>query len=87
MSYREEPINLQERLFLDSTRTGHGGLFLLSKTGERIVHEGGRPGTRKNERRDHLKGQSVLRMRSGRKITIHYWEHPETGERIHLKFK
>jgi len=86
--YREEPRDVHERMFKRSTQAGHGGSFLRhNKTGDYIIHPGGKPGTRKDERRGHLKGQAVSRSASGRKVTIHYWEHPKTGNRIHLKFK
>ena len=86
--YPEEPRDLIEKLFKAGVQAGHGGAPLLhNKTGELIVHLGGEPGTRKDERRGHIKGQAVLRTNEDRKVTIHYWSHPKTGERIHLKFK
>lgn len=79
---------MHERLFKSSVQAGHGGSYLRdNKTGGHIIHPGGEPGTRKDERRGHLKGQAVSRTRNGRKVTIHYWEHPKTRNRIHLKFK
>jgi len=87
-TYREEPRDVHERMFKRSVKAGSGGEFLRNNhTGEPTVHPGGEPGTRKDERRGHLKGQAVSRSAAGRKVTIHYWEHPKTGNRIHLKFK
>ena len=86
--YREEPRDVPEHMFKRSVQAGHHGSLLRNNhTGEHIVHPGGEPGTRKDERRGHLKGQAVLRTNAGRKVTIHYWQHPRTGNRIHLKFK
>jgi len=87
-AYREEPNNTHEHMFKSAVQAGHGGSFLRdNKTGGHITHPGGLPGTRKDERRGHLKGQAVSRTSGGSKVTIHYWEHPKTGNRIHLKFK
>ena len=85
--YRETPDNLRERLFYDSVKAGGVGKPIRDKDGNLIVHKGGRPGTRKARRKGHIKGAAVHKTPGKPNIDIHYYEHPETGERIDLKFK
>jgi hypothetical protein len=98
--YREKPFDLPEKMFLRSVKAGEGKgdvvkwkgptkqPFLdLQKAGwrkhEQVLRVGKQAEEPAGDKQKKKKGKTP---EGGRAISIHYWQHPTSGERRHFKF-
>jgi hypothetical protein len=84
--YREEPSSMREQFFWECV--ARGGATMCPELEERLIKWNGPTKEPFLTMWNHgwRKYQSVHRLRGGRNMTIHFWMHPNTGQRAYLKF-
>jgi hypothetical protein len=73
--FRTEPQNLQEQLTLQEAQSGQGNIIMQDKIAD--------PKWSGHQKMQH----SHLNLNTNKRIVIHFWNNPETGNRVQFKFK